>query len=505
MLVYSIFFGLLSISFVQNNFENGYLLIFCLWSTAYYVLVFLGNLLYSFNCITPKLRTIWKVVFPVVILQFLSSGIVDVIYGPHVHKHGVIATTVSYLFAFLLFYPTFKAHYVIGYGKELKEVTRRNNILPAASAILSFCILGLLGLRFLVLGRFTLPSDAEYEAIAKNGQPVAQAIFDYHSEHGLLPLELSDVVPMYLANAPEPAWRFDGVMLLHNAGIPRSYVSYSFVGEEGWSVWGEGIDKHRLNVAGPVGQKPALTGEALFNAQLAEYERRISHHPDNSYYNERIKEFYGDKIRFVGLAKRQDLLRAECERDAKIFPDWWLPQMALAESDELNTDAERQFVAWVRQHSTYANYWYLARYYRDKGDKRAALAALEQAAGSLYEQYPEGGQWSGPAYAFDAAQFSYENGEYDLTLKLCQPCEQDEDVLGFVAAAQLKLMRFESAITNAQRVVDIWEQYQWPPHVQESALLEASKSHDTNFMYRPEKYVKYYTNTQWVLFFKPSP
>lgn len=140
------------------------------------------------------------------------------------------------------------------------------------SIIIFFCVLavlGLFGLRFLALGgRFTVPSDAECEAIATNGQPIVQAIYDYRSEHGLLPLELSDIVPTYLPKPPEPDWRFDDGMLSHNAGIPRSYVSFSFVGEEGWTVWGEGINPHPLNVAGPVIKKPALTGEALFTAQL---------------------------------------------------------------------------------------------------------------------------------------------------------------------------------------------------------------------------------------------
>ena len=267
-------------------------------------------------------------------------------------------------------------------------------------------------------------------------------------------------------------------------------------------VWGEGISNHLLKVAGPISQRPALTGEALFAAQLAEYERRIYRHPD--------KGFYGDKICFLGLAKRQDLLRAECERDAKRFPDWWLPQIALAESDELNSETGKQFVAWVRQHETFVNYWYLARYYRDKGDKRAALVALEQAAGSPYEQYPDWARWTGIGFAFDAAQFSYENGNYDLTIKLCQHCEpipgswEGCTLLEFVAAAELKLMHFEPAVINAQRVVAIASQQ--PMQVQIdvrnlSKLLEAAKAHDTNFVYHPGEAV----DSEWPLFVKPTP
>jgi hypothetical protein len=51
------------------------------------------------------------------------------------------------------------------------------------------------GLRFLTLGRFTLPSKADFEALAKNGEPIAQAISDYRSDHGLLPEKLDYLVP----------------------------------------------------------------------------------------------------------------------------------------------------------------------------------------------------------------------------------------------------------------------------------------------------------------------
>ena len=397
----------------------------------------------------------------------------------------------------------------------MEELFRLMKALKIVGSIVILVVFAFFGLRLLFLGRLTLPSEAEFEAIAKNGQPIAQAICDYRSEHGLLPLVISDLVPMYLPKAPDKApesgWRFDGDRLSHNAGIPRSRVDYSFAGEE-WTVYGQGINKHRLNVAGPVSQKPALTGEALFAAQLAEYERRISYHPDNSYYNSRIKEYYGDKICFLGLAKRQNLLRAECERDTEKFPDWWLPQVALAESDELNTATEKQFVAWVRQHETFANYWYLARYYRDKGDNRAALAALDQAAKSPYEQYPDWARWSGIGFAFDATRFSYENSNYDLTIKLCQHCEpipgswEGCTLLEFVAAAELKLMQFEPAITNAQRVVDIAKQHPMQVEIDVgnlSKLLEAAKAHDTNFEYQPHETED--PQWEWSLFVKPSP
>ncbi len=70
------------------------------------------------------------------------------------------------------------------------------------------------GLRFLALGRFTLPSKPDYEAIAKSGEPIAQAISDYRSDHGLLPEKWDDLVPMYFDSPLTTGWQFDGGSLM---------------------------------------------------------------------------------------------------------------------------------------------------------------------------------------------------------------------------------------------------------------------------------------------------
>lgn len=376
--------------------------------------------------------------------------------------------------------------------------------------IFAFGIILHFGLRYLLTGRLTLPSDSEYEAIAKSGQPIAQAIEDYRGDHGLLPLVLSDLVPQYLPKLPESGWRLGRPMLSHTAGLPRTYVSYSFTEGGEWRVWGAWVKNHRLNVPGPVMKKPALTGEALFQARLAEYERRIEHHPDTEYFNDRAKEFYEDKIDFLGLANRPELLRAECERDAKIYPKWWFPEMALAESDQLDTNAENRFVAWVHQHATFANYWLLARYYRDRDNTGAALAALAEGATSTFELYPDSGRWSGYGYAFDAARFSYENGKYELTLELCRHCEPEAGYWGgctlleYVAASELKLSQFDAAITNTEQVVAIAGREPMQVDVDPknlTKLLAAAKAHNTNYVYHANDA----ESSEWSLYVKPSP
>ena len=122
MLVYTIFFGLLSIGFVRDNFENRYHVAYVVWTAVFYGLILTGNLIYSLDCINPTIRKIWKLVFPVIILQFVSSDIVDILYGSHAHKTSLALACIVGMIDFALFFPTFLAHYKIGYGKEIVDV-----------------------------------------------------------------------------------------------------------------------------------------------------------------------------------------------------------------------------------------------------------------------------------------------------------------------------------------------------------------------------------------------
>src|SRR5262245_52694119 len=91
------------------------------------------------------------------------------------------------------------------------------------------------GLRYLFLGRWTLPTTADFAAVAQRQQCVAQAICDYRADHGMLPQMLDDLVPTYLDRVPEGMGHaLDGQRLSVHAGVPHTYVYYDFQpGQEG--------------------------------------------------------------------------------------------------------------------------------------------------------------------------------------------------------------------------------------------------------------------------------
>jgi hypothetical protein len=367
-------------------------------------------------------------------------------------------------------------------------------------ALLLICAWG--GLRFLVTGRFTTPTVKDYEKIATSGLPLAQAISDYRNDHGLLPEELGDLVPTYLPSVQKNGWHWNGDTLMHYAGMPHSYVIFWFVGGQAGQWWFRGdsqADNYRLNVPGPATNRTGLTGEALITAKIDGYEQRIQRRPEK-------RESYEAKISFLAAQKRMDKLRKECERTAKLFPRWWLPQMALAELDMNDSKAEQRFAEWVQQHETFVNYWYLARYYRDKNDIAKACSALDRAATAPFAAYPAHAYWVGAGFAYDAAKFSYENRHLELTIKLCQNCEKPagsweaESTLALQAAAELGLGQMEQALNHARRMAIIAkERASWAQDVPE--LVHAAETQNTNYLYRAGDAA----GSEWSLFPEPQP
>jgi hypothetical protein len=252
-------------------------------------------------------------------------------------------------------------------------------------------------------------------------------------------------------------------------------------------------------VPGPTTNKTGLAGEALTTAKIDGYEQRVLRHPEK-------QDGYAAKISFLAAQKRTDKLREECERAAGLFPRWWFPQMALAELDTNDSKAEQKFAEWVQQHQTFVNYWYLARYYRDKNDAAKACSALDGAATAQFIQYPDDAYWGGAGFAYDAAKFSYENRQYELTIKLCQHCEKPEgsweggSTLALQAAAELGLGQVEPALNHARRMAKIARgQASWAQNVPE--LVHAAETQDTNYVYRAGDAA----GSEWTLFPEPQP
>ncbi len=119
MLVYSILFIPLSILFVVNDISNNYYWIYIFWMIISYTLMNIGNFLYTFNYNLNSIRKLWKIVFPLILITFFASMVVDNKFGKNSSPDdSLILNIITFIIGLLLFFPTFLANFMLALEKK---------------------------------------------------------------------------------------------------------------------------------------------------------------------------------------------------------------------------------------------------------------------------------------------------------------------------------------------------------------------------------------------------
>lgn len=122
----------------------------------------------------------------------------------------------------------------------------------------------LLGCALLIAAALYVPWDGLYRlwstdqtALAREGLPIVQAIYDFRAQHGHWPSSLDDLVPQYLPARPAGVWSYSHGTLLRYIGLPHTFIGYDFSQpEDGWQSRGD-FGKGRLDVPPPLSTRPA--------------------------------------------------------------------------------------------------------------------------------------------------------------------------------------------------------------------------------------------------------
>jgi|WetSurMetagenome_2_1015567.scaffolds.fasta_scaffold00598_9 hypothetical protein len=120
MFAYSVVFLVFSILFISNDISNNYWWYFTTWMIIIYICVNLGNFLYSMNRRPRTVQSVWKVIFPLIIISFILSIIIDEKYGKNSSTDDsllVYIITAMIFTAVLL--PAFIANFKLAYNKDL--------------------------------------------------------------------------------------------------------------------------------------------------------------------------------------------------------------------------------------------------------------------------------------------------------------------------------------------------------------------------------------------------
>jgi len=116
MLVYSIIFILLSIAFIDSDISNEYSLFYSVWMALSYLMMSIGNLLFVFDKNVRDIKRVWKILFPVYIINLIVSLIIDKKYGDNLSLNdGLLFNLVVFIIVAIIFLPAFRANYKIAY------------------------------------------------------------------------------------------------------------------------------------------------------------------------------------------------------------------------------------------------------------------------------------------------------------------------------------------------------------------------------------------------------
>lgn len=118
MLIYSIIFAFLSVSFIKDNIELKYHILYIIWSILIYLVATIGNLCYTLNYSNDSIRKVWRIFFILFILDFIVAGIVDSVFAPIPENSNILMSIVAWTFGLIIFFPAFRANYILGYEGE---------------------------------------------------------------------------------------------------------------------------------------------------------------------------------------------------------------------------------------------------------------------------------------------------------------------------------------------------------------------------------------------------
>jgi tetratricopeptide (TPR) repeat protein len=119
MLIYTLAIGLLfgvSTVISRHKPRPHYPIAYEIFENVAVILMFVGNLLYAFAYVTPLLRKLWKFVFPLVIASVVASALVTPHFDSTFQKHGPVAHIVTWILVVGIFFASFRANFLIGYG-----------------------------------------------------------------------------------------------------------------------------------------------------------------------------------------------------------------------------------------------------------------------------------------------------------------------------------------------------------------------------------------------------
>ncbi len=351
------------------------------------------------------------------------------------------------------------------------------------------------------------PAEAKKAAtqLAKEGEPLVQAIYKFRNEWGLWPISLDELPAPVLDKKAMPGWKYNwtgkGWKLRHLQGFPDWAAYYVHQGEEvGWKIGDGGDDEANLNVPVVKPKSEILPKETQIKKCETLFEKRVKAFPQQIIHYEGFATFF---------LKEGELesARKACVKCREKWPEHWWPNAVLAQIEAKMgrfDAAEKEFVAYTKKRKDFPHAFLLARFYAEAGKKQEAFKVLKEGCSlpivDFDLPYKDTGENLVPGakqVAWCGAWLCYELGNYDLGIEICDRWEKTAAEHFQKAAPRFSLLRAGcylakgDAVTAAQHVDKAKShQHSFGDNSDIEAVSSAVKAKNAAYVYKPRVQVE---------------
>ena len=340
-------------------------------------------------------------------------------------------------------------------------------------------------------------AQSRFAAKAREGTPIVEAIYAYRNATELFPETIDDLSRVTSIKFDPARWSYvwgtqSSVPRLTSigSGAPGG-LSYLFAElEAGWGIHNHRYRNMKLDVVIEIPVRPERTQAERLRLIVAEIERRIARDGTKLIHHQGL---ITHQIQAGDLA---GALASAIRLHERGLDPWWELQILarlLHRSGQENW-AEKAMRAEAIKNPSFLPFFYLAWFYREAGDPKAALQALTEASAHTFRELG----WNG--YVDDhffwlATIYAYSEQQPELVLALCDRWEENDAKRGYGspnpqalrAAAHLALGNLTQARSSIDRAILMKGNLNiWAEHLDE--LSDAIRRSDPSYRWNPGSY-----------------
>jgi hypothetical protein len=340
-----------------------------------------------------------------------------------------------------------------------------------------------------------------FDAAARSGVPLVEAIYQYRNDTELFPERVEDLEIVAHAGVGPTHWWYEwngGYPRLKYEGAEADNLVYLFGGQDqGWQVYSRAYNELglQLRISAPV-KIPAPPERSQAEKQrliVTEIERRIARDRSNVIHHQ------GLISHLMRANDPERALVATMRMHERRLEPWWELQVLARLLHQLGEDnwAEWEMLDMAGQAPEFHSFFYLAWFYREAGQTDAALEMIGKASTAPFSRVLED-HYVDDYYFWLSAVYAYKQRRPDLVLAVCDAWQKIDRTRGWGTPNPLAIRAMallaQGKTADAKASIDAAIQFQkaeggqvcWAGKLEKMAA--AIQRGDPKYRWKPESY-----------------